>query len=78
MKDEKWCLQTLKRISNELALGSGRTEDFRWGMIRGWFAAGLITRQFYCELADTFATDSSSESDQKGLQEKHGRVLQCI
>lgn len=36
VKNEEWFVKTLKRISDREALGSGRTEDFCWGMVRGW------------------------------------------
>ena len=76
MKDEKWFIKTLKRISDELALGSGCTENMCLGMIRGWMAAKLISRRFSNELMDNFGTDNSDETDQEMLQKKYGRILQ--
>lgn len=57
MRDRKWCIKTLKRISYKEAPGSGRTEDFQWGMVRGWYAAKLITRRIYNELIDQILSE---------------------
>lgn len=73
--DEKWFIKTLKRISNELALGSGRTEDFCLGMIRGWVAAELISKRFSNELMDNFVDNEGLEKQLDVLEQKWGRIL---
>jgi len=72
--DEQWFINTLKRITNQHAVGYESNLDFTNGMIRGWLVAKLITRKFANELRDNFTSNCFPEEIDR-LKEKYGRFL---
>ena len=77
--NEKWFIDKIKQLEKSLALGYESTLDFNYGCIRGWLCAGIISRKFYRELIDNFATyfgdyDDEDENEIE-LAEKYGRII---